>query len=246
MTTYVAPVSEVKIREILRKMRKEDTLIIYYNSKEKQVPIDMIELFSSTKGKVIFKEYKDDITFAFEVGMLFSETSGRNNSLTEIIGDSGIFGKIRQITGERPARAGVKKTVKKPKETDPGQLSIRMEDIEPQKNNSPVQKKTQHGKNKDTTDEQLFDEAYGRFEKLLAGLKTKAYDPSSAEQGIFNALRLMKEEGTDFKEGLEKNLSKSAKEKFFAQISPQDMERIKESGMEVIKYDAWQSCPSDL
>ena len=54
MTTFIASISDNKVRELLRKMKKEDLLILYYKSNEKQVPIDMITLFSETRGGVEF------------------------------------------------------------------------------------------------------------------------------------------------------------------------------------------------
>ena len=85
MTTFIASISDNKVRELLRKMKKEDLLILYYKSNEKQVPIDMITLFSETKGGVEFKEYTDDVTVAFETGRLFGEADKKNNASLEIV-----------------------------------------------------------------------------------------------------------------------------------------------------------------
>ena len=50
MTTYITNISSDKLKEVLTKLKKEDTLIIFHSSNEKQVPIDMITLFSSAMG----------------------------------------------------------------------------------------------------------------------------------------------------------------------------------------------------
>ena len=70
MTTYITNINSGKLKEVLSKLKKEDTLIIFHSSTEKQVPIEMISLFAGAKGKVVFKETEDEIEIAFEIGRL--------------------------------------------------------------------------------------------------------------------------------------------------------------------------------
>ena len=61
MTTYITNINSGKLKDVLAKLKKEDTLIIFHSSAEKQVPIEMISLFAGAKGKVEFKETEDEI-----------------------------------------------------------------------------------------------------------------------------------------------------------------------------------------
>ena len=51
MTTYITNINSGKLKEVLSKLKKEDTLIIFHSSAEKQVPIEMISLFAGAKGR---------------------------------------------------------------------------------------------------------------------------------------------------------------------------------------------------
>ncbi len=231
MTTYIAVISDNKVRDLLKKLKKEDSLIIYYKPNEKQVPIDMIPLFSEAKGQVEFREYGDDVAVAFETGKLTADVEKRNNAGVEIVSDSYIFGKLKLlISGGRKAKKPAPRKASETKKAEPvpEQLSLDMTVTK-----GSAAKTEDNGKD----DEKLFDEAYADFDSLLSSLKTKAYDPLTGKQGIFNALKLMQEEKQPFGEALKKSLSASAAKKFFAEISSEDTERIKEAGLKVMKYD---------
>ena len=94
MTTYITNINSGKLKDVLAKLKKEDTLIIFHSSAEKQVPIEMISLFAGAKGKVEFKETEDEIEIAFEIGRLSAETGGKSRMNVEIIGDSPLLSKI--------------------------------------------------------------------------------------------------------------------------------------------------------
>ena len=248
MTTFIASISDNKVRELLKKMKKEDMLILYYKSNEKQVPIDMITLFSETKGGVEFKEYTDDVTVAFETGRLLGETDKRNNAGLEIVGESQVFGRIKALLNgtkkqKKPSeRKAVtpKKTEAAPKKMEPvpQQLSLDMVASDAGEKALVDSKPAGQKKKADAEDtEKLFDEAYSRFDSLLTSLKTKSFNPVTARQGIFSALRLMQEEAQSFEEALRKSLSETAQKKFFSEISPENIEKIRVAGLEVIKYD---------
>ncbi len=235
MTTFIASISDNKVRELLRKMKKEDLLILYYKSNEKQVPIDMITLFSETKGGVEFKEYTDDVTVAFETGRLFGEADKKNNASLEIVGENQVFGKLKaMLTGAKKQKKTAERKPAAPKKTEPvpEQLSFDMVAAHAEGKNAAQKKKAD---SEDT--DKLFDEAYSKFDSLLVSLKTKSFNPVTAKQGIFSALKLMREEAEPFEEALKKSLSDSAQKKFFSGISPDNIERIREAGLEVIKYD---------
>ncbi|MCR4658103.1 MAG: hypothetical protein K5770_18035 [Lachnospiraceae bacterium] len=254
MTTYIATISDTKVRDLLKKLKKEDFLILYYKPDEKQVPIDMICLFSETRGMVEFREYTDDVTVAFEMGKLYGETEKKANAVIEISCDSQVFGKIKAMLGgsKKPKKpSGRKAPAAKKAEPVPEQLSLDMivpgtagertdetgktDSGKPGRKNPVVNEKKKSAKPED--EERLFDEAYTRFDSLLTSLKTKTFNPMTSKQGIFSALRLMRDESQPFEEALGKSLSEPAKKKFFAEISAQDVERIKEAGLEVMRYD---------
>jgi hypothetical protein len=271
MTTFIASISDTKVRELLKKMKKEDMLILYYKSNEKQVPIDMITLFSETKGRVEFKEYSDDVTVAFETGRLYGEADKKNNAALEIVGDNQVFGKLKALlTGtKKQKRPSERKTPPQKTEQMPQQLSFDMvaaagdtvkssdkgragDAVRPSDKGKPADtagasdkvkaaaegKPAGQKKKADTEDtEKLFDEAYSKFDSLLVSLKTKIFNPVTARQGIFSALRLMQEEDQTFEEALKKSLSDSVQKKFFSEISPENIEKIREAGLEVIRYD---------
>ncbi len=220
MTTYIAAISDAKVRDLLIKLKKEDTLVLYYKPDEKQVPIDMISLFSETKGQVEFREYSDDVTVAFEIGRLAGGADQKNNAGLEIASGNNVFGKIKALlAGSKKAKKPSARKASATKKTEPVPEQLSFDMIAP------------------VETEKLFDEAYSRFDSLLASLKTKAYNPVTGKQGIFNALKLMQEEGQTFEEALKKTLPASSARKFFAEISPENIERIKEAGLEVMKYD---------
>ena len=52
MTTYITNINSGKLKDVLAKLKKEDTLIIFHSSAEKQVPIEMISLFAGAKKAV--------------------------------------------------------------------------------------------------------------------------------------------------------------------------------------------------
>ena len=98
MTTYITNINSGNLKEVLTKIKKEDTLIIFHSSNEKQVPIDMITLFSNAKGTVVFKESEDEVEIAFELGKLAAETAKSRANMV-ILGDSPLFKKISGIIG---------------------------------------------------------------------------------------------------------------------------------------------------
>ena len=113
MTTYITNINSGKLKDVLAKLKKEDTLIIFHSSAEKQVPIEMISLFAGAKGKVEFKETEDEIEIAFEIGRLSAESGGKSRMNVEIIGDSPLLSKINGIIGNKKKPAsGTKKTAK--------------------------------------------------------------------------------------------------------------------------------------
>ena len=87
MTTFITTIGSDKLKSILAKLKKEDNLIIFHSSEEKQIPIDMISLFANAKGTVEFKESEDDIEIAFTIGKL----AANPRAVLEIIGDSPVF-----------------------------------------------------------------------------------------------------------------------------------------------------------
>ena len=79
----IAYITNPEVGNILRDMKKDDTLLLYFSG-EQNVPVGEIQAFMSTKGTVTFKEYVNDIVTAFEIGEMFS----KNPSVSII--DSGI------------------------------------------------------------------------------------------------------------------------------------------------------------
>ncbi|HAG70458.1 MAG TPA: hypothetical protein DCL38_10900 [Lachnospiraceae bacterium] len=239
MTTYIALISDGKLRDVLKKMKKEDSLIVFYNEKEKQIPIDMIGLFSEKQGQFSFRECSDDISIAFETGQLYGEISSRNNAKLEIVSDSKLFGELRKRMGEQVRKpAGKRNTAKKPEASEPEQLSFNINSPEKQDGKA----KTSRRKNTDNIKEDaakddLFEKAYNNFDALLLSLRSKDYDPGTQKQGILNALKLVAEEGTDLESAMEKTLTPAEKKKFFKEMKPEDIAAIQNAGLDVIKYD---------
>lgn len=222
MTTFITTIGSDKLKSILAKLKKEDNLIIFHSSEEKQIPIDMISLFANAKGTVEFKESEDDIEIAFTIGKL----AANPRAVLEIIGDSPVFDKINEITGsgkktsannsrESASKSGTGKTAAK-------------------KNTSAGNSKKENSQ-KDLV---AFEDAYDRFTTLMESLKTDKYDPASCSLGVLSAVRLMNEDPTvTFESSLPKTTSETSARQFLKQINKTNLAKVIAAAKEVVKYD---------
>ena len=258
MTTYITNISSDKLKEVLTKLKKEDTLIIFHSSNEKQVPIDMITLFSNAKGNVVFKESEDEVEVAFELGKLAAETAKSRSNMV-IVGDSPLFDRIRGFIGvsKKPAPkkpqpaakaeekpAAPVKTAPVPKTSIPKKATESVKAViakttagkakkesapkKPAKKEDPIKK-----------DSPEFDKAYDDFTKLMTNLKTDKYNPSECALGVLSAVRLMNEDTSmDFEAALHSSTTVTTAKKFFNNIKKADINKIIKAAKEVIKYDA--------
>ena len=110
MATYITNISSDRLKELLIKLRKEDTLIIFHSSEEKQIPIEMITLFANAKGAVEFIEAEDDMVIAFEIGRIAGISAVKTHTPIEIVGDLPAFGKISSliVNSKKPASKDTK------------------------------------------------------------------------------------------------------------------------------------------
>ena len=258
MTTYITHIKSDKLKEVLTKTKKEDTLIIFHSSSEKQVPIDMITLFSNAKGNVVFKESEDELEIAFEMGKLAAETA-RSRANMVILGDSPLFNKISTIleSGKKPApsrkkpqsaaKAEEKAPVKAAAEPKTSITKMAAESVKAviaktttdkaKKDSAP--KKTTKKEDPVKKDSPEFDKAYDDFSKLMADLKTDKYDPSECALGVLSAVRIMNEDTSmDFEAALHSSTTVTTAKKFFNNIKKADMNKIIKAAKEVVKYDA--------
>ena len=61
----IAYITNPEVGNILRDMKKDDTLLLYYSSGEQNVPVGEIQSFMRTKGTITFKEYVNIAIFAY-------------------------------------------------------------------------------------------------------------------------------------------------------------------------------------
>ena len=260
MTTYITNISSDKLKEVLTKLKKEDTLIIFHSSNEKQVPIDMITLFSNAKGNVVFKESEDEVEIAFELGKLAAETAKSRANMV-IVGDSPLFKKISGIigAGKKPAPARKKpqpaakaeekaaapvKAAPVPKTSIPKKATESVKAViakttvgKAKKESAP--KKPAKKESPVKKDSPEFDKAYDDFTKLMTDLKTDKYNPSECALGVLSAVRLMNEDTSmDFEAALHSSTTVTTAKKFFNNIKKADINKIIKAAKEVIKYDA--------
>ena len=227
MTTYITNINSGKLKDVLAKLKKEDTLIIFHSSAEKQVPIEMISLFAGAKGKVEFKETEDEIEIAFEIGRLSAESGGKSRMNVEIIGDSPLLSKINGIIGNKKKPAsGTKKAVKP---------AVKAEaPVKPAPAASAAQKKAAEVK-----DSPEFDKAYDSFMNLLSRIKTAKYDPSECALGVLSAVRLMNEDASiTFEAALPASTTAANSNKFLTNVSKGNIKKIVAAAKEVVKYDS--------
>jgi hypothetical protein len=255
MTTYITNISSGKLKDVLSKLKKEDTLIIFHSSAEKQVPIEMISLFAGAKGKVEFKETEDEIEIAFEIGRLSAESGGKSRMNVEIIGDSPLLSKINGIIGNKKKPASTaKKTVKpavkaegpvKPtpaasaaqkKVATPAKETVKEKAAEPAK---PASKSSKAKKAAEVKDSPEFDKAYDSFMNLLSSIKTAKYDPSECALGVLSAVRLMNEDASiTFEAALPASTTAANSNKFLTNVSKGNIKKIVAAAKEVVKYDS--------
>ena len=256
MTTYITNISSGKLKEVLSKLKKEDTLIIFHSSAEKQVPIEMISLFAGAKGKVEFKETEDEIEIAFEIGRLSTESGGKSRINVEIIGDSPLLSKINGIIGNKKKPASTaKKTVKpavkaeapvKPapaaaqkKSAVPAKEAVKEKAAEPAAPAKPATKSSKAKKAAEVKDSPEFDKAYDSFMNLLSSIKTGKYDPSECALGVLSAVRLMNEDASiTFEAALPASTTAANSNKFLTNVSKGNVKKIVAAAKEVVKYDS--------
>ena len=224
MATYVTSINSGKLKELLGKLRKEDILIIFHTSKEKQIPIDMITLFAGAKGTVEFKESEDDLEIAFEIGKLSAGSAGR----PQIIGDSPLFNKINKlIGGKKSTTPKTGKTAAAHKAESPATAK---------KTPAPKSNSKQKAPKKDLI---AFDNAFDNFTDLMDSLKTDKYDPTVCSMGIISAIRLMNEDPSlTFEAALPTTATAASAKKFLSKISREDVDKVIEAAKEVVKYDS--------
>lgn len=242
MTTYITNINSGKLKEVLSKLKKEDTLMIFHSSTEKQVPIEMISLFSNAKGKVIFKESEDEVEIAFEIGRLSAESAGKSRMNVEIIGDSPLFKKIGGIIGNKKKPASRSKKAAQPmtKAEAPAKPAPKAAETE-KKAEAPAKTAPKVSRTKKTAekkDSPEFDKAYDSFVKLMESLKTDKYDPTGCSLGILSAVRLMNEDTSlDFEAALHSSTTVTTAKKFFNNVKKADINKIIKAAKEVVKYD---------
>ena len=246
MTTYITNINSGKLKDVLAKLKKEDTLIIFHSSAEKQVPIEMISLFAGAKGKVEFKETEDEIEIAFEIGRLSAESGGKSRMNVEIIGDSPLLSKINGIIGNKKKPAsGTKKTVKpapaaaQKNSAVPAKEAVKEKAAEPAAPAQPATKSSKAKKAAEVKDSPEFDKAYDSFMNLLSSIKTAKYDPSECALGILSAVRLMNEDSTiTFEAALPASTTAATSNKFLTNVSKGNIKKIVAAAKEVVKYDS--------
>ena len=256
MTTYITNINSGKLKEVLSKLKKEDTLIIFHSSAEKQVPIEMISLFAGAKGKVEFKETEDEIEIAFEIGRLSAESGGKSRMNVEIIGDSPLLSKINGIIGNKKKPAsGTKKAVKpiakaeapvksaptaaQKKSAVPAKEAVKEKAAEPAAPSKPASKSSKAKKAPEVKDSPEFDKAYDSFMSLLSSIKTAKYDPSECALGILSAVRLMNEDASiTFEAALPASTTAANSNKFLTNVSKGNIKKIIVAAKEVVKYDS--------
>ena len=248
MTTYITNINSGKLKDVLAKLKKEDTLIIFHSSAEKQVPIEMISLFAGAKGKVEFKETEDEIEIAFEIGRLSAESGGKSRMNVEIIGDSPLLSKINGIIGNKKKPAsGAKKTVKpapaasaaQKKAAAPVKETAKDKVAEPAAPAKPATKSSKAKKAAEVKDSPEFDKAYDSFMNLLSSIKTGKYDPSECALGILSAVRLMNEDASiTFEAALPASTTAANSNKFLTNVSKGNIKKIVAAAKEVVKYDS--------
>ena len=198
MTTYITNISSERLKELLIKLRKEDALIIFHSSDEKQIPIEMISLFANSKGTVEFMEAKDDLSIAFEIGKIAGISSVKTHATVEVLGDSPVFDKINLLMGgkKKPAtKNGKSAAAGKADSTSPEPASKNAKNSETKsKTAKPSASKSAAGKRAPAKDLIAFDDAFDRFTALIDSLKTDKYDPTGCSMGIISAVRLMNED----------------------------------------------------
>ena len=241
MTTYITNINSGKLKEVLSKLKKEDTLIIFHSSAEKQVPIEMISLFAGAKGKVEFKETEDEIEIAFEIGRLSAETGGKSRMNVEIIGDSPLLSKINGIIGNKKKPASTAKKTVKPavKAAAPVKETAKDKVAEPAAPAKPATKSSKAKKAPEVKDSPEFDKAYDSFISLLSSIKTAKYDPSECALGILSAVRLMNEDASiTFEAALPASTTAANSNKFLTNVSKGNIKKIVAAAKEVVKYDS--------
>ena len=259
MTTYITNINSGNLKEVLTKIKKEDTLIIFHSSNEKQIPIDMITLFSNAKGTVVFKESEDEVEIAFELGKLAAETAKSRANMV-ILGDSPLFKKISGIigSGKKPAPSRKKtqpavkveekavapvKAAPAPKTSIPKTATESVKKViekttavKAKKESAP--KKPAKKESPVKKDSPEFDKAYDDFTKLMTDLKTDKYNPSECALGVLSAVRLMNEDTSmDFEAALHSSTTVTTAKKFFNNIKKTDINKIVKAAKEVVKYD---------
>lgn len=244
MTTYITNISSDKLKDVLTKIKKEDTLIIFHSSSEKQVPIDMIKLFSDAKGSVVFKESEDELEIAFELGKLAAETA-RSRANMVIVGDSLLFNRINGFIGNgKKAAPSRRKTQPAAKADDKAAESIKNATAKTvsgrvKKSEPPKKEEKKEVKKEEKKDFPEFDKAYDDFTKLMGSLKTDKYNPSECALGVLSAVRLMSEDASvDFEAALHSSTTVTTARKFLNNIKKNDINKIIKAAKEVVKYDA--------
>ena len=240
MTTYITNIGSERLKELLEKLKKEDHLIIFHTEEEKQIPIDMITLFSNAKGTVEFKETGDEIETAYEVGRLAAQTVGKVRPVIEITGDSPVFDKLNALINSnkkapvsRSSRSTAKESagapVKTVKKTDAKPLETPADKTEVRASGSSASKKKAVSS---------FDEAFDSFAGLIESLKTPKYDPSGCKHGVLLAVRVMNEDpSVSFEKALPTTTTASSASKFLANVKKEDIDRIIKAAKEVLKFD---------
>ena len=224
MTTYITNIGSDKLKDLLIKLKKEDSLIIFHAADEKHIPIDMISMFANAKGSVEFKETGDEIEMAYEIGRL----SANPRAITEIIGDLPVFDKLNEIIGvkKKPASRSSKAS-SVPSQTDKTAKASSVKKSSSSKNTAPKK------------DLVAFDNAYDGFTTLMESLITDKYDPTGCSLGVLSAIRIMNEDpSVTFENALPKTTSEASAKQFIKQISKTNLTKIIEAAREVVKYDS--------
>ncbi len=257
MATYISNINTDRLKDLLIKMKKDDTLIIFHSSEEKQIPIDMISAFSNTKGTVEFKELEDEVEIAFEIGKLYAKAGTGSRSSVEILGNSSIFTKINNLIGikkkpvsrTRKTKNTTKENTQKTTSESPDTVSKKKTTATDKTESKSISKTTKtvtkksavsksNVKKSAASSDSLFDMAYNNFTGLIDSLKTDKYDPSVCSLGIMSAVRLMNDDPTlTFEKTLPTTTTSSSAKKFLNQIAKEDIKKVIEAAKEVIKYD---------
>ncbi|MCR5604987.1 MAG: hypothetical protein K6G27_14980 [Lachnospiraceae bacterium] len=242
MATYITNISSDRLKELLIKLRKEDTLIIFHSSDEKQIPIEMITLFANAKGTVEFRESEDDLAIAFEIGKIAGASAVKTHAPVEVIGESPVFDKIIALMGGKKKQAPKSsKASAAPKaesiSPDPASNSVKTSETKSKTVKSSTSKSTA-GKKAKGKDLIAFDDAFDMFTGLMDSLKTDKYDPTGCSMGIISAIRLMNENPeVTFEKALPTTATAASAKKFLSQISKENIDKVIEAAREVVKYD---------